>query len=418
MLSPSARLRASTREIHDRLEQLGYSRAVLDGSLPSAHYASFLRALFVLHNALEQCVELAADPALRAVFGRGFERRALLEQDLAFLRVDPHGVDPAALCALVLAQRMRLDGLRDPHTLLGHMYVLEGSQLGGLVQHKALSGRPELRQGGLAYLAGAGRDSAAEFQQFSARLDLALSDPTALERATLGALACFEGFEALLNALEPSEREPQWLVSVLNGEAGTHAIPADLREVEAALRAGEQTWRSFAYYQLRYRERGLRYTRSDSAWLATLAREDPTQAARHIAWLARVLSARGMPRLLLELHLGELQRALSSSVPERSVHYESLELAATALREERLGAIAENRVTALIAGFEELAPPEEGGLSAREAATLLVAAVADEQCGVPQAVPSLTRWLADPSRFSTSWVSAVQRTLRAAQKAR
>jgi heme oxygenase len=414
MQRPVEQLRAATRDVHESLETLPYARSVLDGSVPLDAYKSFLRAVYLVHVALEQLVESSGRADLRLLFGVPGQRRSLLERDLADLAVDPNAVDPAALRALLLTLRMRLAARREPEQLLGYMYVIEGSQLGGLVQQAALSRRPELQQGGLAYLRGAGKNAHAGFQLFLERLEHALAGRDAVESAIRGAVAAFEEFRALLTALAPSEQERLWLVSELNHSAGCHAIPEDLRELRAALLAAEESFQGSRYYAARYGERGLRFSRSDSAWLATLAREEVSLASRHVHWLARVLAARGMPRWLLERHLQTLHAKLTNSVPEWAAAYQTLLTCAAELRHARIAAIPEARIEALTSTFVRGRSAEEG-IAPDEAAALLVAAAADERCNIAGAVASLEGWLADPRRFSAEWVAAARRTLAAAR---
>ncbi len=61
-------------------------------------------------------------------------------------------------------------------------------------------------------------------------------------------------------------------IAEINVEAGNHAMPQDLREIELALRAGKVAWDKYPYLEHRYGERGRRFTDSDSCWLVTLAR--------------------------------------------------------------------------------------------------------------------------------------------------
>jgi hypothetical protein len=231
------------------------------------------------------------------------------------------------------------------------------------------------------------------------------------ERAVAGASEALEGLDAILGALgAPGD----WVVNELNPAAGAHAVPGDLREVEAALLAGEACWREIAYYGARYGERGRRFTGSDAAWLVTLARDDLAAAMKQIDWLARLLAARGMPRWLLERHLQQLERTLGERLPQRASRYATLGAAAAALRAERLAAIPDDRAEALIARFTQGLETERG-ITPREAATLVVAAAADEACGVTHAARGLTRWLADPDRFSRKWRTAMEKLLAAAR---
>ncbi len=209
---------------------------------------------------------------------------------------------------------------------------------------------------------------------------------------------------------------PRDPLDALNPEAGDHPICTDPRELQAAVRAGERSWRRFPYYAQRFAERGERFTRSDSAWLASLARHGTVVVYEKVAWLGRVLAARGMPSWLLELHLGVLHAELSRAVVAKSGVYAALLGGAEMLREARVYHLAEEVFGALTTSFAERVGaewdaklPETGGL--------LAAAVADERAGIAAAVPSLAGWLTDPSRFPQRWTDAVEATLRDARAA-
>lgn len=187
-------------------------------------------------------------------------------------------------------------------------------------------------------------------------------------------------------------------------------MPEALRELRAALVAGERSWRESPYYLARYGERGMRFTRSDSGWLVTLSREDEIVADRQVDWLARVLAARGMPSVLLERHLEILHEELSKALPETP--YQSLRAAAARLRRDRLSALP--RFEELVA---EATPRLEGGpLAPRECAVLLAGAAADEKRGLARAVSSLTAWLCDRTRASSSFTAAADAALDAARR--
>lgn len=200
----------------------------------------------------------------------------------------------------------------------------------------------------------------------------------------------------------------------VNPEAGSHPIPSDPREVEAALRAGEITWKRFPYYEERYGERGRRFTRSDSAWLVTLCDHEPKVAIEQVAWLGSVLAARGMPRWLLELHLGALHGELVRTIPDLAPAYANLLTGAEWLATERRAHVGDDVLRDLTLTFDSRVAPE---WSERlpETGALLAAAVADDRAGVENAVASLVSWLADPARFPDVWIAAVETTLREAQ---
>ncbi len=196
--------------------------------------------------------------------------------------------------------------------------------------------------------------------------------------------------------------------SSLNRDAGRHHITQDPRELAAALVAGARTWEIHPYYEARYGERGRRFTRSDSAWLASLG-QDPT-AEQQIEWLAGVLAARGMPTLLLESHLNHLHEALIDILPHRRSTYAWLLERAHGLYLRRTEALSDRSLGRLAARFTPSSPPFRG------MGTILAAAVADHATGIPRALESVLVWAKDEERFGTAWVQAVDELVDAAQR--
>lgn len=210
----------------------------------------------------------------------------------------------------------------------------------------------------------------------------------------------------------PGER-PLASATSLNPSAGHHLVTADPRELAATGRAGERSWTRWTYYGRRYGERGRQFTRSDSAWLATLVASPLAVVEQQIRWLGAVLAARGMPRLLLEEHLEALHEELLVAVPERADEYTVLHQAASALRAERTATVSDAALGTLETAFRQLVAGT--GEDDLRAGALIGAAVADEQAGVARAVESLTEWLADPARFAQDWCAAVAQTLENAR---
>ena len=223
-----------------------------------------------------------------------------------------------------------------------------------------------------------------------------------------------ETVDALVTAATSAVDEG-WPVAALNPEAGHHEITLNPRELGAALRAGERSWRRFPYYALRYGGRGRRFTHSDSAWIVTVAREPLSDAKRQLRWLGALLAARGMPRWLLEVHLAELHAELVAAVPEDRAGYDHLLEVAAMFRRERFRHLDAATSTELAAAFDRRVGPDPMP-TIPEAGALLVAAVADERAGLDGGVDSLLVWLADPERFSAGWVAATSETILAARQ--
>ncbi|HVK63265.1 MAG TPA: hypothetical protein VM694_02255 [Polyangium sp.] len=202
----------------------------------------------------------------------------------------------------------------------------------------------------------------------------------------------------------------------LNAEAGMTPMPRDPREIDAALRAGKRSLRLTPYYGFRYGERGVRFTRSDSAFLATLPEHPEATIKRQVDWLAGVLSNRGMPSLLLEQHLRVLGRELTRAVPEKRDFYRALFGAADGLRARRVELLPESTGRRIAEAF-----PAAAGLPntwrARGTGHLLVAAVADQRAGIPNAVPSIEAFFLDPANFPPRFVAAARETIERARGA-
>lgn len=217
-----------------------------------------------------------------------------------------------------------------------------------------------------------------------------------------------------MDLVQPIPDRPWNPLTALNPDAGDHPICSDPLELQAALRAGERSWRRFPYYERRYAERGQRFTRSDSAWLVAIAQHDLKVVERQIEWLGLVLASRGMPRWLLELHLETLHAELAAALPGRERSYATLLGAARRLREQRLAHLDEAVFTTLSTAFARQVG-DEWDARLPETGALLVAAVSDERADIARAVTSIVGWMTDPSRFPTLWIEAVHSTIQQAR---
>jgi hypothetical protein len=228
------------------------------------------------------------------------------------------------------------------------------------------------------------------------------------------------------------------LLNPLNRDAGSVPFPEDHREIEAALRAGKISYRLFPYLAWRYKERGVKFTRSDSAWLAWLSRHPQDFVDEQILWLRDVLSNRGMPSWILERHLRVLHRQLARRIPDNEPQYVRLLDSAERLKFMSEECLSPERADLLVDEFIETLGRKRSAVLAGTA-RLLVMAVADEKSGVEFAVSSLQDWLTDASglreiaglreylspaelrfldseTFEKTWPQAVAQTVRKARK--
>jgi heme oxygenase len=410
-------LKAATFAAHAGLQTAPYFSALAACQLPLESYVGQLRALAILHSALETALAACPDARVAAVWARDREKFALLQQDLRYF--EPRAVADlreATEAALSAAEHLKLLALERPLALLGVVYVLEGSTLGAAVV-RPLVARAFLLTGtdGLAYLHAYGDAAPVQWKKFRDGLNALTLTPAEQNEIIAAAVDFFARLERIFRALYPFAPESRTiLVTSINPEAGRHAVPADPREVAAAIRAGDQCWERWPYFPQRYGERGLRFARSDAAWKATLCHYEPAQISQQIRWLGRVLAGRGMPTVLLQDQLVALVNELTAVFPERQSVYEKLLPAAAELLAARRQYLPDDRVAELCAAFDRAVGP---AWAARlpGTGTLLACAVADECSGSPLAVTSLQSWLTDATRFPPVWIAAVAATLAVAR---
>lgn len=409
-------LRDAIQVEHGRVESLPFMAALEGGRLSRESYVGFLRALLAIRTSLEASLARSPDPRLKLLRGRVPSRSRALKEDLEHL--DPDGdlsAPVAALRAQLLAQRIRLGAAADPLSLVGVTYVMEGSMAGaGIVAPKVAESLEVSPDAGLAYLSGQtekgrGDETRVGWSDFRAELDRLSLSPGELPRVARAATGTMAEMSGVFSALHPMIRTPfKDLARELNPSAGSHVISSSEEELAAALRAGERSWGEFPYYATRFGGRGRAFTRSDSAWLVTLAYLDPASAVENVMWLANLLAARGMPRWLMERHLVILLDELGSD--HGGGRYRNLHEALVRLREFREHLLSDGELARFRREFAAAVPPGElEGVPG--AGALIAASVADEAAGLVMAVPSLTRWLADETLFSTEWIDQVGRTL-------
>jgi heme oxygenase len=188
---PLAALRSATASRHE----------ALDRSMPLAmpeptllHYRDHLRLLLAWLAPLERWLGTFSDGPQGEGAPAKLERAALIAADLA------HPSIPAAVPPVTAAAPAAPDGLvrpwgarGSPSYRWGVCYVIEGSQLGGVVLHRMHAER--LSPHPLRYLHGDGTPPGPRWQRFIAALRAAVLTPAEIAQACEG--AC-DAFDALL----------------------------------------------------------------------------------------------------------------------------------------------------------------------------------------------------------------------------
>lgn len=170
------RIRASTRTWHADLEGTAFSTAMLAGTLPLDRYVDQLAAYRVVLKALEGELSRATGPCVTSVWSADLVKLPLIDRDLMYFAED--GVFPASVAAAqagAFAREIRAAAASDPRALLGFLYVLEGSTMGGMILRRYVAEAYGLRDtDGVAYYAGGDRE---RWARFTARMNEALPGP-------------------------------------------------------------------------------------------------------------------------------------------------------------------------------------------------------------------------------------------------
>ncbi|MEV5879726.1 biliverdin-producing heme oxygenase [Streptomyces sp. NPDC052101] len=194
-------LRTGTRAWHDALEATGFATALLAGTLPLNRYVAQLAAYRVVLSALETELDRATDPAVAGLWAAEDLRKvSLIQRDLRHFAV--RGATPVrwpAAAAVAFAGEIRTAAVASPLSLLGFLYVLEGSTLGARYLSRYVTGAYGLHgTDGTAYYASGDR---ARWTRFTTRLNEALTDPSAQTRALAAAERAYRHTARITGAL-------------------------------------------------------------------------------------------------------------------------------------------------------------------------------------------------------------------------
>ncbi|MDI1262673.1 MAG: biliverdin-producing heme oxygenase [bacterium] len=401
-------IRAKTASAHARLEALPFFQALQQGCLPKPAIISLLRSLAIIHAVVERELSHVADSRV-AEFARHVTAKVpLLMADLEVL--DAAGI-PSVTSAIRGALKYGAEILADaddPMSLVGVLYVLEGSQNGGITLKRSYAHCLRINEEKLLYFGCYGKDTAANWNSFTAGMNALELGAEQAQAIALSATRCFEGLRTICAELHPiAEDALKHHVTAINFEAGDHAMPQNPYEIELALRAGRTAWKSYPYLEKRFGDRGKRFTSSDSCWLVALTRMPTHTATRSLEWLRTVLASRGIPTIVLEGHLRAISRALSEEFPEHPDMSSRFGPFLAALDAERCVLDGGANISNLIKQYERRFLDCDG-FTVASAAPLLVSAWIDERSGIAGAFAATRDWFADAARFSSHWINSVR----------
>lgn len=197
------RLRSETRPHHDRAEESGFGTLVMEGGLTRDHYVPHLLAWRRILGQLEQALRSSENPVVREVWHEGLAKLPMLEADIDHL--SPGGTAFNAETATAVNEFVAfLEDLRehDPVALLGVLYVLEGSTMGGSVMKPRIASQLGLEgDDGLRYYGVYGKEVGLRFKDFRSRMAEAANGTGAEDRIIEAAKSTFDGVSAILRTL-------------------------------------------------------------------------------------------------------------------------------------------------------------------------------------------------------------------------
>ena len=406
-------LKEAISDSHTRMETLPFFIALTNGVLPLESYVGNLRTMAVILGTLEHELSYGALEEVSRLCQSRPSRLGHLRRDLSVF--DPlciGDIMAANQQAQKIAEQIRRYRIEQPTDLLGILYVLEGSTLGNAMHLPDVikTFGPQI-SGSACFYAGYGDKTAENWKVLLSAMNALQLNQEGRERIIQVAKDFFDHLEILFASLYPFDKANlEFTASMLNPEAGNHAVPDNVDELHAAVIAAEKCRGEFPYFNERYQERGRNFAKSDAAWLVTLASLQQTELMLQVEWLGRVLANRGMPRITLERQLELLYGELAAALPEKHDRYEGLLEAAGSLARERFRHIPEPMFSSLAAEFHIAS---DGELRGRLKGTgyLIVSAVCDNAAGITDAESSLLAWLLDKDFFPEQWLSAVRNTL-------
>lgn len=200
------RLKAETRADHDATEAIGFSRHMVNQTLPRERYVWQLRAYRVIHDHLEDAMAQSDDARVRSVWRDDLAKAPLLQRDVScFADVAPTP-QPVLDEVDAYAAALRRVANEDPVALLGHLYVFEGSTLGATILRKHVAEMYDITtETGMAYYTPYGNEVMPHWKAFKARMNDAITEPDDQDRVVAAANDAFRRIGRVLQLLSPEE---------------------------------------------------------------------------------------------------------------------------------------------------------------------------------------------------------------------
>lgn len=200
------RLRSETRPNHDAAEQNGFGVMVMEGGLTMPHYVEHLVAWRRILGHLEHVLRTSRNEIVAGTWHEGLAKEPVLDRDID--DIAPGGIGFSASTAQAVEAFIGfVDELAedDPPSLLGVLYVLEGSTMGGSVMKPRIAEQLGLTEDhGLRYYGVYGKKVGARFQEFRSRMGGSVDGTGTEDAIVTAAKTTFDRVGDILRAIAGS----------------------------------------------------------------------------------------------------------------------------------------------------------------------------------------------------------------------
>lgn len=202
-------LRESTRGLHKEAESRPLQRSMARGTLPPGAYVMYLGQLRHLHAALEDHLDAVSGshPGIAGIFTDDRRRVPDLDRDLAAFGVSPESV-PVLPSTAEFIGRVEALSEAEPVSLLGPLYVLEGSTNGGRFLARILEKSLQIENGaGLSYMDPYGDRQPEMWASFKTLANEVALTPVQAESVTESARETFRAIAAISDTVLPPDSD-------------------------------------------------------------------------------------------------------------------------------------------------------------------------------------------------------------------
>ena len=194
------KLKSTTRKNHDKVEEMAFSKKIMDGSINIEEYASLILKQYYFHKNIEAQFNklLTAKQKEQLEFDKR-RKIHLLKYDMLEL-----GLEEEMLC-FNKDPKLTIKNIND---VIGAMYVLEGSTLGGAVIRKKLQNNLQIHSNTTFHFYGCyGQESGDLWKKFILQATVFGKEKNAQEEIIKKAVETFEFFESILKNGEINKKE-------------------------------------------------------------------------------------------------------------------------------------------------------------------------------------------------------------------